>query len=57
MMRPVTQLAGILDELTTRYAALFTSGGDDDAGDGPTRAGPTAVLSWRTSARSPTPAG
>lgn len=29
--------------LCTRYAALFTSGGDD-AGDGPTRAGPTVVF-------------
>ena len=39
----VAQFAGVLDELTSRYAALFTSG-DDDAGDGPTRAGPTVVF-------------
>ena len=40
----VTQFAGVLDELTSRYATLFTSGGDDDGGDGPTWAAPTVVL-------------
>src|SRR5450756_3060235 len=40
----VTQFTDVLDELTCRYAALFTSGDDDKAGHGGTRAAPTVVF-------------
>jgi len=40
----VTQFTDVLDELTSRYAALFTSGDDDKAGHGGTRAAPTVVF-------------
>src|SRR5450756_2200365 len=40
----VTQFTDVLDELTSRYAALFTSGDDDKAGHRGTRAAPTVVF-------------
>src|SRR5450756_10034 len=40
----VTQFTDVLDELTSRYAALFTSGDDDKAGHGGTRQAPTVVF-------------
>ena len=39
----VTQFASVLDELTTRYAALFDSHGNGDGGGG-TVQGPTVVF-------------
>src|SRR5450756_1624866 len=42
----VTQFTDVLDELTSRYATLFTSGDDDKAGHGGTRAAPTVAVSY-----------
>jgi len=40
----VTQFTDVLDELTSRYATLFTTGDGDDARDGGARAAPTVVF-------------
>ena len=40
----VTQFGAVLDELTSRYAALFDTHGDGDTADTVTRTGPTVVF-------------
>ena len=40
----VTQFTDVLDELTSRYATLFTTGDTDEAGDRGARAAPTVVF-------------